>query len=75
MPKLLKWWKRANEPQPLQASQKDEQMLEENQLNGYMIFLKDGPHHQHMKVEKRFKKKQQKKEKKLKHELFAIFGE
>ena len=26
--------KKANEPQPLQASQKDEQMLEGNQLNG-----------------------------------------
>jgi len=24
---------------------------------GYMIFLKNGPHHQHMKVERRFKKK------------------
>jgi len=42
---------------------------------GYIIFLKDGPHHQHMKVEKRFKKMQQKKEKKPKHESFAIFGE
>ena len=28
---------------------------------GYMIFLKDGPHHQIMKVEKRFKKKKQQK--------------
>jgi len=26
--------KRANEPQPLQASKEDEQMLEGNQLNG-----------------------------------------
>ena len=42
---------------------------------GYMIFLKDGPHHQHMKVEKRFKKKQHKKEKNPKHESFAIFDE
>ena len=43
---------------------------------GYMVFLKDVPHHQLMKVEKRFKKKkQQKKEKKPKHESFAIFGE
>jgi len=42
----------------------------------YMVFLKDGHHHQLMKVEKRFKKKkQQKKEKKLKHESFAIFCE
>ena len=41
-----------------------------------MVFLKDGPHHQLMKVEKRFKKKkEQKKEKKPKHESFAIFGE
>ena len=39
---------------------------------GYMVFLKDGPHHQLMKVEKKFKKK---KEKKLKYESFAIFGE
>src|SRR6185312_66263 len=30
---------------------------------GYMVFLKDGHHHQLMKVEKMFKKKQQKKEK------------
>ena len=40
----------------------------------YMVFLKDGPHHQQMKVERRFKKKK-KKEKKPKHESFAIFGE
>ena len=42
---------------------------------GYMVFLKDGPHHQLMKVEKKFKKNKQKKEKKPKHELYAIFGE
>jgi len=42
---------------------------------GYMVFLKDGHHHQLMKLEKRFKKKQLKKEKKPKHESFAIFGE
>ena len=41
---------------------------------GYMILLKDGSHHQLMKVEK-FKKNKQKKEKKPKHESFAIFGE
>ena len=40
-----------------------------------MVFLKDGPHHQLMKVEKKFKKNKQKKEKKPKHESFAIFGE
>ena len=42
---------------------------------GYMVFLKDGPHHQLMKVEKKFKKNKQKMEKKPKHESFAIFGE
>ena len=41
----------------------------------YMVFLKNGPHHQHMKVERRFKKKLEKKEKKPKHKSFAIFGE
>ena len=40
-----------------------------------MVFLKDGPHHQQMKVERRFKKKKEKKENKPKHEPFAIFGE
>ena len=39
---------------------------------GYMVFLKDGSHHQHMKVERRFKKK---KEKKPKEEAFVILGE
>ena len=42
---------------------------------GYMVFLNDGPHHQLMKIEKNFKKNKQKKEKKPKHESFAIFGE
>ena len=42
---------------------------------GYMVFLKDGSHHQLMKVDKKFKKNKQKKEKKPKHESFAIFGE
>ena len=42
---------------------------------GYVVFLKDGPHHQLMKVEKKFKKNKQKKEKKPNHESFAIFGE
>ena len=41
-----------------------------------MVFLKDGPHHQHIKVERiKFKKRQEKKEKKPKHESFATFGE
>ena len=42
---------------------------------GYMVFLKDGHHHQLMKVEKSIMKKQQKKQKKPKHESFAIFDE
>ena len=34
--------------------------LQEINSMGYMVFLKDGPHHQLMKVEKRFKKKKKK---------------
>jgi len=49
--------------------------LKEINSMGYMVFFKDGPHHQLMKVEKKFKKNKQKKEKKPKHESFAIFGE
>jgi len=40
----------------------------------YIVFLKDGPLHQQMKVERRFKKKNENKEKKPKNESFAIFG-
>ena len=49
--------------------------LKEINSIGYIVFLKDEPHHQLMKVEKKFKKNKQKKEKKPKHESFAIFGE
>ena len=42
--------------------------LKEINSMGYIVFLKDGPHHQLMKVEKKFKKNKQKKEKKPKHE-------
>ena len=49
--------------------------LKEINSMGYVVFLKDGPHHQLMKVEKKFKKNKQKKEKKPKHESFVIFGE
>ena len=49
--------------------------LKEINSMGYMVFLKDGPHHQLMKVEKKFKKNKQKKEKKPKHESYAVFGE
>ena len=34
------------------------------EINSMGFFLKDGPHHQLMKVEKKFKKNKQKKEKK-----------
>ena len=51
------------------------QCLQEINSMGYIVFLKDGPHHQQMKIERRFKKKKEKKEKKPKYESFAIFGE
>ena len=49
--------------------------LKEINSMGYMVFLKDRPHHQLMKVEKKFKKNKLKKEKKPKHESFVTFGE
>ena len=49
--------------------------LNEINLMGYMVFLKDVPHHQLMKVEKKFKKNKQKKEKKPNHESYSLFGE
>ena len=51
------------------------QVKQMNKYLGYIVFLKDGPHHQLMKTEKKFKKNKINKEKKPKHELFAIFGE
>ena len=48
--------------------------LKEINSMGYMVFLKDETHHQLMKVEKKFKKNKQNKEK-SKHELYAVFGE
>ena len=48
--------------------------LKEINSMGYIVFFKDGPHHQLMKIEKKFKKNMQK-EKKPKHESYAIFGE
>jgi hypothetical protein len=64
-PKLLKQTKILNKS------------LKKINMMGYMVFLKDRPHHQLMKVEriKYKKKKQAKKEKKPKHEALAIFGE
>jgi len=39
--------------------------LKKINLMGYMVFLKDEPHHQHIKVERiKFKKRLEKKEKK-----------
>jgi hypothetical protein len=50
--------------------------LKKFNLMGYMVFLKDMHHHQHMKDERiKFKKRQVKKEKKPKHESFPTFGE
>jgi hypothetical protein len=54
--------------------------LKKINMMGHMVFLKDRPHHQLMKVErikykKKKKKKQEKKEKKPNHEALAIFGE
>ena len=46
--------------------------LKKINMMGYMVFLKDGPHHQLMKVERRFKKK---KEKKPKEEALVVLGE
>ena len=46
--------------------------LKKINLIGYMVFLKDVPHHQLMKVDKiKYKKK---KEKKPKEEAFVIIG-
>ena len=49
--------------------------LKKINLLGYMVFLKDGPHHQLMKIDMKFKKNKKKKEKKSKLESFATFGE
>ena len=49
--------------------------LKEINSMGNIVFLKDGPHHQLMKVEKKFKKNKQKKEKKPTHESYVVFGE
>ena len=49
--------------------------LQEINSMGYIVFLKDGSHHQLMKVDKKFKKNKQKKEKKPKYESYAKFGE
>ena len=43
--------------------------LKKINLMGFVVFLKDGPHHQLLKVEK-IKFKKEKKEKKQKHEFW-----
>jgi hypothetical protein len=66
--------KEPTDPNLYKQVKKMNKCLQEINSMGYMVFLKDGPHHQQMKVERRFKKKKEK-EKKPKHESFAIFGE
>ena len=74
-------WKKANVPHVMKKESCPKfykqvkimnKSLKKINLMGYMVFLKDGPHHQLMKVERRFKKK---KKKKPKEEAFVILGE
>ena len=67
--------KESMDPNLYKQVKKMNKCLKEINSMGYMVFLKDGSHHQLMKVEKRFKQKKAKKEKKSKYESFAIFGE
>jgi len=70
-----------NEKEPMDPNlykqiRKMNKCLKKINLMGYIVFLKDGPHHQHMKVERiKFKKRQEKKKKKPKHESIATFCE
>ena len=69
-----------NEKEPMDPNlykqiRKMNKCLKKINLMGYIVFLKDGPHHQHMKVERITFKKQEKKKKRPKHESFATFGE
>ena len=66
--------KETMDPNLYKQVKKMNKCLQEINSMGYMVFLKNGPHHQQMKVERRFKKKKEK-EKKPKHKSFAIFGE
>ena len=73
-------WKKANVPHVMKESCPKfykqvkimNKSLKKINMMGYMVFPKDGPHHQLMKVERRFKKK---KEKKLKEEALVVLGE
>ncbi|RLN12513.1 hypothetical protein C2845_PM09G01270 [Panicum miliaceum] len=58
-------------PKLLKQAKITNKSLKKINMMGYMVFLKDGPHHQLMKIEK----VKYKKEKKPKHEAFATFGE
>ncbi|RLN34299.1 Ruda putative polyprotein [Panicum miliaceum] len=65
-------------PKPLKQVKIMNKRLKKINVIGFMVFLKDGPYHQLLKVEKiKFKKekKQKKEEEKHKHEAFATFGE
>ncbi|PVH31899.1 hypothetical protein PAHAL_9G255500 [Panicum hallii] len=65
------------DPKLLKQAKIFNKSLKKINMMRYMVFLKDGPHHQSMKVERinYKKKKQEKKKKKPKHEALAIFGE
>ena len=56
------------DPNLYKQVKKKNKCLKEINSMGYMTFLKDGPHHQQMNVERRFKKKKEKKEKNPQHE-------
>ena len=61
-------------PKLLEQAKIMSKCLKNINMMGYMVFLKDGPHHQFMKVE-RIKRKKQRKEKKPKEEALVILGE
>jgi hypothetical protein len=64
------------DPKLLKQAKIMNRSLKKINMMGYMVFLKDGHHHQLMKIERiKYKKKKQKKKKKPKHEALAIFGE
>ena len=67
--------KESMDPNLYKQVKKMNKCLKEINSMGYMVFLKDEPHHQLKKVEKKFKNNKQKKEKKPKHESYAVFGE
>jgi hypothetical protein len=61
-------------PRLFKQVKKMNKCLKKIKMMGYVVFLKDGRHHEQMKVERiKYKKKKKKKEKKPKHEAYAIF--